>query len=97
MGLYKLGQCFLIAADCVIIIGYSLPEMDVNARSRMLTAFQVNHGCRWLVVDPSESVCNLYRKLLGCDHVIVLEQGLAGFNNGILGHMQTTFPKVFSG
>lgn len=84
----------LIAADCVIVVGYSLPEMDVNARSRILTAFQVNRNCRWLVVDPSESTCNLYRKLLGCENVTVLQQSLASFNTEIRGHMQTAFPEI---
>ena len=84
----------LIEADCVIIVGYSLPEMDINARSRILTAFQVNRKCRWLVVDQSESTCNLYRRLLGCEHVTVLQQSLASFNNEIRGHMQTAFPEL---
>jgi len=84
----------LIQADCVVVVGYSLPEMDVNARSRILTAFQANNKCRWLIVDPSENTCNLYRRLLGCDHVQILEQSLASFNNEIREHMKTAFPDV---
>jgi hypothetical protein len=36
----------LIKADCIIVLGYSLPEMDINARSRIMTAFQVNNTGR---------------------------------------------------
>ncbi len=54
----------LLQAECIIIVGYSLPEMDTNARSSILTAFQINDGARWLVINHSESVCDLYRRLL---------------------------------
>jgi len=84
----------LVVADCIIVVGYSLPEMDINARSRIITAFQVNSKSKWLVVEPSEVICNLYRRLLGREHVMVLEQSLASFNNDILGHMQTAFPEI---
>lgn len=82
----------LLDADCIVVIGYSLPEMDINARSKIMTAFQVNHECRWLVIDPTESVCNHYRRLLGHEHVTVLQQTLTGFNNYTLIHLQSAFP-----
>jgi hypothetical protein len=84
----------LIKADCIIVLGYSLPEMDINARSRIMTAFQVNNTGRWLVIDPSEKVCNLYKRLLGCDHVQILEKTLASFNTDILEQLKTAFPNV---
>jgi len=84
----------LVGANCILVIGYSLPEMDINSRSRILTAFQVNEGCRWLVVNPSESVCNLYSKLLGHERVKVLQMTLAGFNNDIRTHLQDAFPGI---
>ena len=42
----------LCAADYVLILGYSLPEADSQARSKITVAFQINPGCRWLLVDP---------------------------------------------
>lgn len=84
----------LIGADCVIIVGYSLPEMDVNARSKILTSFQINQNCRWLVIDSSEQVCDLYRKLLGSERVEILQTPLTEFNNDILSHLRTAFPSI---
>ena len=68
--------------------------MDTNARGKILTAFQVNSESRWLVVDPSESLCDLYRRLLGNIRVTIIEQSLAGFNNDIIDHLQTAFPSI---
>lgn len=82
----------MLRADCILIIGYSFPEMDVNARSKILTAFQVNDTARWLVVDPSEVVCGRYRTLLGHTRVHVLQMTLAGFNNDLDAHVQEAFP-----
>ncbi len=84
----------LLQAECIVIIGYSLPEMDTNARAKILTAFQINDDARWLVVNPSESVCDLYRRLLGNIRATIIQQSLAGFNNEIKSHLQTVFPSV---
>ena len=84
----------LITAYCVIIIGYSLPELDLNARSKILTGFQVNPGCRWLIVDQSEQTCGLYARLLGTERVAILQSSLAGFNNDIGSHLQLAFPDI---
>lgn len=84
----------LLQADCIIIVGYSMPEMDTNARAKILTAFHLNRDARWLVIDPSESVCNLYRRLLGSIRVVILGQSLAGFNNEMVTHLQTAFPSI---
>ncbi len=84
----------LIQADVILVIGYSLPEMDINARSRILTAFQVNQNARWLVIDPSEQVCDLYRKLLGTARVDILQMTLAAFNNDLETHLHNAFPDI---
>jgi hypothetical protein len=81
-------------ADYVLVLGYSLPEMDVNSRSRILTAFQVCEECKWLVVDPSESVCNLYSRLLGRERVKILPMTLSGFNNDIETNLSDAFPDM---
>lgn len=84
----------LLRANYVLVVGYSLPEMDVNSRARILTAFQVNEECKWLVVDSSESVCSLYSRLLGQERVKVLKMTLSGFNNDIRTHLQDAFPMI---
>lgn len=84
----------LLQAQCIIVIGYSLPEMDTNARSKILTAFQVNSNAKWMVIDPSGSVCDLYSRLLGSNRVTILQQSLASFNNEMVSHLQMAFPLV---
>jgi hypothetical protein len=84
----------LIIADCVIVIEYSLPEMDVNARSVILTGFQVNPSAPWLVVDPSEEVLGRYRRLLGHQRVTTLPVSLAGLNNDLHNHLTDAFPDI---
>lgn len=104
-GVYKHLECqwqtfflTLCDADCVLIVGYSLPDADVQARSKILTAFQANPKARWLVVDPSVEICRRYRCLLGQRRVTVLEMGLAGFNNDLRNNLQSAFDNVdFSG
>lgn len=84
----------LCEADVVIIMGYSLPEADSEARSKIMTAFQTNTECKWLVVDPSETVRDRYRRLLGEKSLRVLDKTLAGFNNEIREDLQESFPDV---
>lgn len=84
----------LLQAQCVIVVGYSMPEMDVRARAKILTGFQVNQDCKWLVIDPTESVCDLYGRLLGNKRLTTFEQTLAGFNNDILANLSIAFPTI---
>ena len=84
----------LCAADFVIVIGYSLPESDSQARSRITIAAQVNRNCRWLVVDPSPEVCNRYKRLLGRRCLRTQLTTLSGFNNDITDNLQQAFPGV---
>ena len=84
----------LCEADCVLVLGYSLPEADSQARSKITVAFQVNPDCRWLVVDPSEDTCRRYRRLLGQTALTTLELGLAGFNNELKANLQLGFPTI---
>ena len=50
------------------------------ARSKIVTAFQVNTTARWLVIDPSQTTHDRYRQLLGESRVTLLLTGLSGFN-----------------
>src|SRR6266576_311870 len=68
----------LCEADCVIVVGYSLPDADFQARSKILTSFQANNECKWLIIDPSRDICGRYRRLLGQQRVSILETTLAG-------------------
>jgi hypothetical protein len=84
----------LCEADCIIVIGYSLPEGDYQARSKILTSFQTNTGGEWLVVDPTPEICGRYRRLLGQQRVTILQMTLAGFNNNLVGNLQDAFPNI---
>src|SRR5262249_16856875 len=37
----------LLDADFVLVIGYSLPDLDFQARSKILTGFQANERAKW--------------------------------------------------
>jgi hypothetical protein len=55
----------LVEADCVIVVGYSLPESDSAARSAISLGFQLNPRANWLIIDPASWVCERYSRLLG--------------------------------
>jgi len=84
----------LCEADCVIVIGYSLPENDTQARSRITIAGQVNANCRWLVVDPSDIICQRYKRLLGHTRLTTEITSLAGLNNDIDDTLRRAFSDV---
>lgn len=85
----------LCDADFVIIVGYSLPEADVQARSKILTAFQSNPRSRWLIIDPTADVCARYRRLLGEQRVTIMDGiTLTGFNNDLETGLQIAFPDI---
>lgn len=84
----------LCEADCVIVIGYSLPDGDYQARSKVLTSFQTNNRSKWLIIDPSREVCGRYRRLLGQPRVTVLETTLAGSNNNLVANLQGAFKDI---
>lgn len=84
----------LCEADSIIIIGYSLPEADVQARLKLMTAFQMNPSCKWLVIDSSEQTITRYKRLLGDTCLTAKEMGLVAFNADIRRHMQEAFPNI---
>lgn len=84
----------LYQANCVIIVGYSLPEGDTQARSKIMTAFNTNRNCKWLLIDPSESTCARYIRLLGQKNLTVSRLGLVGFNNEIHANLQQAFSDI---
>ena len=84
----------LLDAQAVIVIGYSLPPADAYARSKIVTAFQVNPAARWAVIDPASATLDRYRQLLGEQRVTLFQTGLSGFNNDILANLQAAFPDL---
>ena len=84
----------LCEAHCVLVIGYSLPDLDIQARSKILTAFQVNEGSRWAVVDTSADICGRYRRVLGQVRLEPFPTSLTGFNTDLVGNLQRAFPNV---
>jgi hypothetical protein len=84
----------LCQSDCVIILGYSLPEADSQARSKITVAFQVNRDCKWLLVDPSDETCRRYGRLLGRDALKTFNMGLVGFTNDLKENLQAAFPSM---
>jgi hypothetical protein len=84
----------LCEANYVIVVGYSLPENDMQARSRISVAAQVNQNCRWLVIDPSPDICARYRRLLGTKVVTTKITTLSGFNNDIEDNLNEAFPEL---
>lgn len=55
----------LLGADLVIVIGYSLAEADLQARTALTVGFQSNGRSKVLVVDLAESICSRYERLFG--------------------------------
>ncbi len=55
----------LIDADIVVVIGYSLPESDAEARTSLLTGFQASSESQYVVINNSENVCDRYGRLFG--------------------------------
>ena len=84
----------LLQADYVIIVGYSLLDLDTYAREMILTAFQINRQCRRLVIDPSHQICERYKQLLGTRSATCIEETLSSFNNEITDKVYEAFPTL---
>jgi hypothetical protein len=84
----------LLEADVVLILGYSLPAADVEARSTISVAFQDNQKARWAVIDPNSSVCSEYERLFGSVRLTTFEKDLANFNNSMDSDFAVAFPHI---
>jgi hypothetical protein len=84
----------LCEATLIVIIGYSLPDIDSEARSKILTAFQINDQAKWFVVDPSPEICARYERLLGKERLRTFPTSLAGFNNELVANLEQAFVEV---
>ncbi len=77
----------LLAADKVIVVGYSLPEADSKARSTLAVSFQANQSAKWLVIDPSDEVCYKYAQLIGGRQMTMSNMKLSQFNRSFDAHI----------
>lgn len=73
-------QLRLVEADIVIVVGYSLPPADSEARATLLNAFQVNRDAPWVVVDPGQLTRARYRRLFGQERLTIHPLELSEFN-----------------
>jgi len=64
----------LLDAELVVIIGYSLPEADEEARRALSIGFQSNRNARYLVIDPMEWVCGRYKRLFGTSRLRTIQK-----------------------
>jgi hypothetical protein len=68
-------------ADLVLIVGYSLPEADLEARTALTIGFQSNSRAKFLVIDSAELVCNRYERLFGTSRVRTIRRSLEDIND----------------
>lgn len=68
------------SVDLVVVVGYSLPDADSEARSAVTLGFQANPDARWLVIDPSDPVRAKFEQLLGNKRLVQLPGTLAEWN-----------------
>lgn len=73
----------LASADYVIVVGYSLPEADSEARSAMMLGFQANPDALRVVIDPSPVVQARYAQLHGERHLVQLPGSLEEWNDDL--------------
>jgi hypothetical protein len=62
---WKRWMSSLVSADVVLVIGYSIPDSDTEAKTAIMLGFQNNLKAQWIVVDPSQAICSRYKSLLG--------------------------------
>ena len=66
----------LIEADIVVILGYSLPEADIESRRALSIGFQCNDNSKFLVIDKDDWVCKRYTRLFGCKWLTCIKADL---------------------
>jgi hypothetical protein len=66
----------LLEADVVIILGYSLPEADIEARKVLSIGFQGNPNARYIVINRSEWACERYKRIFGATRSICVQESI---------------------
>jgi hypothetical protein len=70
----------LASAGVVIVVGYSLPEADAQARSAVSLGFQWNRKATWIVIDESTDACKRYRHIIGSKRLHMVPEKLEDVN-----------------
>ena len=73
----------LAEADLVIVVGYSLPESDSQARAVITLGFQWNRDAQWIVIDESADTCDRYLRIVGDRRLTPLPIKLEDLNPGL--------------
>jgi len=66
----------LLDADLVLVVGYSLPEADLEARRALTIGFQSNAQAKFILVDRAKWVCDRYERLFGKIRLLTINKGL---------------------
>ncbi|UCE53476.1 MAG: hypothetical protein JSV31_30260 [Desulfobacterales bacterium] len=75
----------LLESDIVVIIGYSLPEADFEARRALTVGFQSNQNSKYIVVNRSDWVCDRYRRLFGSNRLNCIQESLQNVSDDLPG------------
>jgi len=70
----------IATAGVVIVVGYSLPEADAQARSAVSLGFQWNRKATWVVIDESIDACKRYRHIIGSRRLHMIPETLEEVN-----------------
>lgn len=73
----------LKTVDIAIIIGYSLPESDSQARFVLTFGFQYNSNLKYIVVNDDENICSRYKKLFGNNRLKCISKKFETLNNNL--------------
>lgn len=66
----------LLDADLVVILGYSLPEADSEARRALSIGFQSNRTAKFVVVNCADWTCDRYEHLFGTERLWTIRSSL---------------------
>jgi NAD-dependent SIR2 family protein deacetylase len=66
----------LFKADVVIILGYSLPEADTEARRVLSIGFQSNTKARYIIINRSDWACDRYKRIFGTARSICVQSSI---------------------
>ena len=84
----------LLEADLVVIIDYSLPPADPEARRALTVGFQSNTDAKLVVVDISEQVCDRYERLFGASRMLPIRQSIADVSEDLQNIIAENLPSL---
>ena len=66
----------LLNADVVVVLGYSLPEADLEARRALSIGFQSNQRARFFVINHAQWACERYERIFGTDRALCIQKNI---------------------